>query len=336
MNNNLLMKYLNMINNLKKDEFEIIFFMSPYINKNHPKEILVIDIENIIETYSIETHLLSQSDLCCSNIILLFSLSLKFLDNSIDCNSFLGLLFKSFTVFRKYYSYITYMLYALFSNYMNNHDYARAHFYLILYFICVNSMRALKLVPNESLMKVMKKFNDLDLKKFNDKIENQNKSEKVTPGETVTEQKNKEEIKFTREELNNENLYTIYNFGKYKIYKEEEIIKLLASNSEIIENGKKIAPKIRYQNKILRIETLFDSQLNIISNLVKVYNKYIIDLNEENIDYKVLMDCCINILVYMRNLRTFKNLEEITDVVEVIFFLILNKYDKIKNNSLIE
>ena len=336
LNNNLLMKYLNMINNLKKDEFEIIFFMSPYINKNHPKEILVIDIENIIETYSIETHLLSQSDLCCSNIILLFSLSLKFLDNSIDCNSFLGLLFKSFTVFRKYYSYITYMLYALFSNYMNNHDYARAHFYLILYFICVNSMRALKLVPNESLMKVMKKFNDLDLKKFNDKIENQNKSEKVTTWETVTEQKNKEEIKFTREELNNENLYTIYNFDKYKIYNEEEIIKLLASNSEIIENGKKIAPKIRYQNKILRIETLFDSQLNIISNLVKVYNKYIIDLNEENIDYKVLMDCCINILVYMRNLRTFKNLEEITDVVEVIFFLILNKYDKIKNNSLIE
>ena len=112
------------------------------------------------------------------------------------------------------------MLYALFSNYMNNHDYARAHFYLILYFICVNSMRALKLVPNESLMKVMKKFNDLDLKKFNDKIENQNKSEKVTPGETVTEQKNKEEIKFTREELNNENLYTIYNFGKYKIYND--------------------------------------------------------------------------------------------------------------------
>jgi len=325
-----------MINNLKKEEFDNIFFMSPYINKNLPKEILVINIENLIETYSIETLLLSQSDLCCSNIILLFSLCLKFLDDSIDCSSFLGILFKSFTVFRKYYSYIMYMVYALFRNYINNHDYARAHFYLILYFICVNSMRALKLVPNENLMKVMKKFNDLDLKKFNEKILKQNKSEEITPGETVTEQKEKEEFKFTREELNYENLYVIYNFGKNKIYREDEIIRALSSNIELNENGKKITPKIRYQNNILKIETLFDSQLRMINNLVKVYNKYIIDLNEDNINYKVLLDCCMNILVYIRNLRSFKNLEEITDVVEVIFFLILNKYYKIKNNSLIE
>ena len=336
LNSNLLMKYLNMINNLKKEEFDNIFFMSPYINKNLPKEILVINIENLIETYSIETLLLSQSDLCCSNIILLFSLCLKFLDDSIDCSSFLGILFKSFTVFRKYYSYIMYMVYALFRNYINNHDYARAHFYLILYFICVNSMRALKLVPNENLMKVMKKFNDLDLKKFNEKILKQNKSEEITPGETVTEQKEKEEFKFTREELNYENLYVIYNFGKNKIYREDEIIRALSSNIELNENGKKITPKIRYQNNILKIETLFDSQLRMINNLVKVYNKYIIDLNEDNINYKVLLDCCMNILVYIRNLSSFKNLEEITDVVEVIFFLILNKYYKIKNNSLIE
>ena len=331
LDNNLLMKYLNIINNLKKEEFETVFYMSPLINQNQPENILVINIENIIENYSIETNLLSKSDLCCSNIILLFSLSLKFLDESIDCSAFLGLLFKSFTVFRKYFSYIMNMIYALFSNYMNEHNYARAHFYLILYFICVNTMRALKLVPNESLMKIMKKFNELDLKKFNDKMINQNKNEEPAVNTPETEEK-KEEPKFPREQLNNENIYSIYNFDKNKVYTEGEIIEFLANKqvNKSINNdkGKEFKPKIRYQNKNIKIETEFKNQLTMINNLVHVYNDFIIDLNEEKIDYKLVLDCCMNVIVYMRNLRIFKDLEEIADVVEVIFYLILNKYGK--------
>ena len=331
LDDNLLMKYLNIINNLKKEEFDTIFYMSPLINQNQPENILVINIENIIENYSIETHLLSQSDLCCSSIILLFSLSLKFLDESIDCSSFLGLLFKSFTVFRKYYSYIMNMIYSLFSNYVKNQNYTRAHFYLILYFICVNSMRNLKLVPNESLMKIMNKFNELDLKKFNDKMTNQNKNEEPAVNKIETEKK-KEEPKYPKEELNKENLYSIYNFDRNKVFKEEEIIELLANKqaNKFVNNdkGKEFKPKIRYQNKNLKIETEFKSQLTIINCLIQIYNKFIIDLDEEKIDYKLVLDCCINVIVYMRNLRIFKDLEEITDVVEVIFYLILNKYGK--------
>ena len=331
LDDNLLMKYLNIINNLKKEEFNTIFYMWPFINQNQPENILVINIENIIENYSIETNLLSQSDLCCSNIILLFSLSLKFLDESIDCSSFLGLLFKSFTVFRKYYSYIMNMIYSLFSNYVKNQNYTRAHFYLILYFICVNSMRNLKLVPNESLMKIMNKFNELDLKKFNDKMTNQNKNEEPAVNKIETEKK-KEEPKYPKEELNKENLYSIYNFDRNKVFKEEEIIELLANKqaNKFVNNdkGKEFKPKIRYQNKNLKIETEFKSQLTIINCLIQIYNKFIIDLDEEKIDYKLVLDCCINVIVYMRNLRIFKDLEEITDVVEVIFYLILNKYGK--------
>ena len=331
LDSNLLMKYLNIINNLKKEEFNTVFYMSPFINQNQPENILVINIENIIENYSIETNLLSQSDLCCSNIILLFSLSLKFLDESIDCNSFLGLLFKSFTVFRKYFSYIMNMMYVLFSNYMKNHNYARAHSLLILYFLCVNTIRSLKLVPNESLMKIMKKFNELDLAKFDDKMINQNKNEEPAVNKTETEEK-KEEPKFPREELNYENLYSIYNFDKNKVFKEKEIIELLANkqtNKQMNnEKGKEFKPKIRYQNNNLKIETEFLNQLTMINNLVQVYNKYIIDLDEEKIDYKLVLDCCMNVIVYMRNISIFKGLEEITDVVEVIFYLILNKYGK--------
>ena len=327
LDNNLLMKYMNMINNLNQEQFNNIFYMFDSINKNEAENILVINIEDIIENYSIETNLLSISDLCCSNIILLFSLSLKFLHESKDCTSFLGSLFKNFTVFRKYYSYITNMIYVLFSNFIKNNDYSRAHFYLILYYICVNSIRNLKLVPNESLMNVMKKFNEIDLKKFDEEFRSQNEKEE-SKGNTSS---NKiEENKFDNEELTKKNLFPIYNFTKKRIIKEKEILELLTNESTIKEEGKLITPKIRFQNADLKIETLFFSQIIILNKLINVYNNFIVDLDEEHFDYELILYCCMNILVYMRNLDKFKDLDEIRDIVEIIFFLFLNKYSKKK------
>ena len=327
LDNKLLMKYMNMINNLNQEQFNNIFYMFDSINKNEAENILVINIEDIIENYSFETHLLSASDLCCSNIILLFSLGLKFLHESRDCTSFLGSLFKNFTVFRKYYSYITNMIYVLFSNFIKNNDYSRAHFYLILYYICVNSIRNLKLVPNESLMNVMKKFNEIDLKKFDEEFRSQNEKEE-SKGNTTS---NKiEENKFDNEELTKKNLFPIYNFTKKRIIKEKEILELLTNESTIKEEGKLITPKIRFQNADLKIETLFFSQIIILNKLINVYNNFIVDLDEEHFDYELILYCCMNILVYMRNLDKFKDLDEIRDIVEIIFFLFLNKYSKKK------
>ena len=208
------MKYLNMINNLSQEKFNNIFYVIDPINKNEPENILVLNIEDIIENYSYERYLLSASDLCCSNIILLFSLGLKFLFESKDCISFLGSLFKNFIVFRKYYSYITNMIYVLFSNYIKNNDYSRAYFYLILYYFCFNSIRNLKLVPNESLMNVVKKFNEIDLKKFDKKFRNQNENKENI--ENSKENKN-EENKFENEEITKKHLFPIYNFLKREL-----------------------------------------------------------------------------------------------------------------------
>ena len=208
------MKYLNMINNLSQEKFNNIFYVIDPINKNEPENFLVLNIEDIIENYSYERHLLSTSDLCCSNIILLFSLGLKFLFESKDCISFLGSLFKNFIVFRKYYSYITNMIYVLFSNYIKNNDYSRAYFYLILYYFCFNSIRNLKLVPNESLMNVVKKFNEIDLKKFDKKFRNQNENKENI--ENSKENKN-EENKFENEEVTKKHLFPIYNFLKREL-----------------------------------------------------------------------------------------------------------------------
>ena len=327
LDNKLLMKYMNMINNLNQDQFNNIFYMIDSINKNEPENILVINIEDIIENYSFETHLLSASDLCCSNIILLFSLGLKFLHESKDCTSFLGSLFKNFTVFRKYYSYITNMIYVLFSNYIKNNDYSRAHFYLILYYICVNSMRNMKLVPNESLMNVMKKFNEIDLKKFDEKFRNQNENQ----GNKDKSKENKiEENILVNEELSKKNLFPIYNFTKKRIIKEKEILEILTNESTIKEEGNLITPKIRFQNNDLKIESLFFSQIIILNKLINVYNNFIVDLDEEHFDYELILYCCMNILVYMRNLDKFIDLDEIRDIVEIIFFLFLKKYSKKK------
>jgi hypothetical protein len=325
LDNDLLMKYTNMINNLDLKQYNSIFYMDNAINKNEPENILVINIENIIESYSIETKLLSKSDLCCSNIILLFSLSLQFLDESTECNIFLCSLLKNFTIFRKYISYITNMLYFLFSNYIKNNNYTRAHFYLILYYICINSIRELKLVPNESLMKIIKKFNELDLKKFDENFLNQNKNEIKDNSNNKVEAKIEERYK--KEEISTVNLFPIYNFCKNKIFKEKEILDYLSTDSTIIANGVKIFPMIRYQNKNVKFETIFYNQIIILNKLIKEYNSFTSEFDEKQINYNLLVDLCMNILVYMRNFSEFNDLKEITDMVENIFFLFLNKIE---------
>ena len=325
LDNDLLMKYTNMINNLDLNQYNSIFYMDNAINKNEPENILVINIENIIESYSIETKLLSKSDLCCSNIILLFSLSLQFLDESTECNIFLCSLLKNFTIFRKYISYITNMLYFLFSNYIKNNNYTRAHFYLILYYICINSIRELKLVPNESLMKIIKKFNELDLKKFDENFLNQNKNEIKDNSNNKVEAKIEERYK--KEEISTVNLFPIYNFCKNKIFKEKEILDYLSTDSTIIANGVKIFPMIRYQKKNVKFETIFYNQIIILNKLIKEYNSFTSEFDEKQINYNLLVDLCMNILVYMRNFSEFNDLKEITDIVENIFFLFLNKIE---------
>ena len=102
---NILMKYLHKVNDIDKEEYSLMLSMT--FEKNVPRHIFVTDIENLIEDYSIQSDFLLKSDLCCANIILLFSLSLSSLKSNIESfSSFLGILFQDFILFRKYYSYI--------------------------------------------------------------------------------------------------------------------------------------------------------------------------------------------------------------------------------------
>ena len=330
LNNNILMDYLNIMNNSEEDDQNYLLYCSDVLRNNIPKNILVIDIENLIENYSIETKLLSKSDLCCSNIILLFALSLNFLDSNIECQSFLGSLFQEFIVFRKYYSYIMNMIYVLFSRALSKQNYIRANFYLMSYFICINSIRNLKLVPNENLMNIMKKFNDIDIKKFHEIVlKHQNDSE-------ISKHDSVEEIqKVVKEPLTGNNLYFCHNFNKNHFFKESEIVDKINDNINndfsINVEESTIQPKIRYNNKHFKIDCYVYSQTSLLTQLINAYNKYIVDLNEIHLGYKLLLDSCVNILIFMRNCNEYKDKDEIKDIIEIIFFLFLNKI--IKNNN---
>ena len=331
LDNNLLMNHLNLMNNTDNEISSYLTYFSDVIKNNVPKEILVINIENIIENYSIHTHLLSVSDLCCSNIILLFSLSLNFFDSNIDVQSFLGLLFQEFTVFRKYYSYVMNMIYLLFSKNINQKNYSKAHFYLLSYYICVNSIRNLKLVPNESLMNIMKKFNEIDLKKFHENV--------MKHQDSFNNQNNVAENKmetYQREELTNRNLFVCYNCTRNQFVKENKIINIINDSNNkddsIIIDGQILKPRIKYiKNKSSNKNiSRFYSQTSMLYKLISVYNKYIVDFDESHVKYQLLVDVCANILIYMRNCAEFKDKDEIKDIVEIILFLFLNKLEENK------
>ena len=169
----------------------------------------------------------------------------------------------------------------------------------------------------------MKKFDNLDLEKFDKEFKNQNKNNSIKNKENLIE-------KNENEKITKINLYPIYNFTNKKIMTENEILDVIEKESYKKDTKTKFHPKIRFQNNISKIQADFFRQFEILNKLVNTYNNFITDLDEKNLDYKIVLDCCMNILIYIRNSDDFRNLNEIINFVEVIFFLFLNKYNKKK------
>ena len=68
----------NNINNKDKDKDandNVYLSSKKKVKENIPKNISVTDIETVIENYPIEEGILSESDLCSVNILILFTLS---------------------------------------------------------------------------------------------------------------------------------------------------------------------------------------------------------------------------------------------------------------------
>jgi hypothetical protein len=310
-----------------------MFHLASSLEQNRIKSITITEIENEIEKYSNNLEIYSKKDICCSNIILLFILSIKSIKNYIDCQSFLSALFQNFNVFRKYYTMIMNLVFRLMNESLEQKDYIGARNYFFCYYSCINSLRNLKLVPNENLMNIISKF---------DKINVDDLLEKAGVCENnPTENNDKEEALFNGEKLKESNqtiyAYVIYNFIKNSFIKEDGIIqrinelkgkKTLKLNI-INKDGKvekTVEPKIKFNNGIFEYFCLISTQDKILEDLSKQYEIFINDLNEDKLDNKILFESCLNIILFTRNTDFFQDIDDIIDTFKVIFNVYLQKF----------
>ena len=341
LDNRILMKYIKILSDLEDKDNNAFFKSLKSINNNIPKMISVTDIETIIENYAIDSGILSIDDLCCVNIIILFSLSLRYMKSLLECQSFLGSLFQDFIVFRKYYSIIMSMVYTLYEESVEKKDYTRAKEYFYLYYLCINSLRNFKLIPNESLMNIIKKFNKINIDSLNKKEEQEQSERKV---EENTKNNTTSNIKLygidlPEEQITTKNLYLTYNFTSNSFLSENDLVLSINNTKKkeekiTIYTNHYIEPRIKFNNGIHPHESNLFSQRLMLSALVSQYKNYIINMDESKLKSKTNLDACLNILIFMRNREKFiDNGDEIIKTVEKIFYIFLNQIE-IKSNKL--
>ena len=97
----ILLNYLHITKNLSLKDY-ISYFSETSLNVNNAlNEIDIANIENSIEMNCIKHKILTNSDICCTNILLLFTMCLTSLRETISCHEFLSLLFQKFNYFSK-------------------------------------------------------------------------------------------------------------------------------------------------------------------------------------------------------------------------------------------
>ena len=326
---NIILKYKTFINNLNEEEYLDIFYLSKILEKNDIKKILLTDIENQIEKFAIEIGILSKRDICCSNIMLLFIISIKnmiYYEN-LDCPAFLFSLFSNFIVFRKYYTMIMNILYQLLKSSLNEANYSKAKKYLLCYYPCLNSLRNLKLIPNESLMNIIKKFNLIKVDALLEKVDNKEEKEKENNN------KNRDKKIDLSLKYDSKYIHLSHNFDKNKFYKENEIIEKINSKKENdfkIDFNEKIRknfePKINYYDGKFKYKCKFISQAEILEGLTHQYNIfYNNNFDENKVNIQEIFNACLNIDIFIRNSVNFKDKEYIIDSLHSLFSLYLNK-----------
>ena len=341
LDNNLLIKYIRFLRNLKLQEYYHMFHLASSLEQNNIKNISVTDIENEIEKYSYNVEISSKKDMCCSNIILLFILSLKSIKNYIDCQTFLSALFQNFNVFRKYYTMIMNLVYRLMNDCLDKKDYSNAQNYFLCYYSCINSLRSLKLVPNENLIKIISKFDKID---FDDLLEKANQNNSIKDKAKIEEKKPFFNDKNIKESNQTKYAYIIYNFTKNSFIKEESIVqkvnelkgkKTLKINLTNKEGkiSRSIEPKIKFNNGTFEYKCLIATQDKILDDLNKQYETYITDLNEYTLNNKVLFEACLNIILFTKNTNFFQDMDDISDTFKIIFNVYLEKIYLMNNNS---
>lgn len=310
LDNQILLKYIN--KELNSPPIERIS------NKN--AEINISEIESKIENYCINKNLITSKDICCSNIIMLFSLVLKYLPENIDCSKFLVVLFEEFNIFRKYFSFLLNMIYKVYNHSLEEKNEIKANQMKCCFYSCLNCVRNKKIIVNENL--------EILINKFMIKLREKEKIEEI---EEKEEQSEINEIQ--NNIINDVNLQICYNFSFMQFYSEKFILEAIngmkdSDNDLYVKRGdikEKISPKIKFiKNKNENIESNFISQKKILNILLNEYKNHFININNNKLDINNILNSCLNIFVFIRNNNEFDEYNEIWKMLENIYLYFIN------------
>ena len=319
LDNNLIVKYLDLMKNLDPKEYSNLFPVQLFdLENNIIKEVLISDIENEVENYAIESNFLSKNDILASNILLLFTLTLKLVEFNDELQQFLISLLHGFVIFRKYYSIIINMIYKLMEECIKNKQYSKANNYLLLYYPCINSINQNRLVPNENLFNTIKKFDSLNINSLFEKI--QESKDDINNDNPI----NKIDIP----KIDQNNLYICYNFTRNGTISEEKIVNEINKDIEKFNQmfSKNIKPKIIYKMGEHIIESQIYPQKELLKMLTNEYNLFNKDLDTKKISSKIMVYACMNTFIFMRNNKENNSGEDFIKIIEIIFNIYLKKY----------
>ena len=315
----ILLNYIHIITNLTPGEYLKLISDNFATESNVIKEISITEIETRIDNFCLENNYLSNTELCCANIIILFSISLNLFQDNANYHFFLTTLFENFVIPRKYFSLLLQMVYKLYVKSSEQKDIKKMYQMKMCFFACLDYIRNYNLIPNENLMIIVNQFLKIFYEEKND--------EQINEKEILA---NLKETKFVKK-ITNQNLHLVYNFSSAKYYDEKYVIsrinKMQKEYFDVYVNDRveMVTPKIRYSKGINdKTETIFISQKEVLKWLKGEYDNYIENLDTKEINKNNILFSCLNLFIYIRNEEKFQDLEEIWKIIEKIFFVFLN------------
>ena len=309
LDDNILLLYNNIIFDLpERNNLELI----PN-NDNIVKKINLTEIRTILEKYSLNNKVLSNTELCISNIIILFLLSIKSLKDNIDCFKFLSVLLQNFDISRKYYSLLVNMVYELYTKSLEENNESKVNQLKFCFLPCISYIKKNNIIPDENIMNIINKMiNSLEKEDASQKNEIRLEDDEII--ESL--------------DINECNLQVHNNFSYAQFYDEKFIIKIvnLAQKGDFNATfqGKKdkVSPKILFvKNQKEKIECPFNSQKVLLDNLTKEYITYTKNMNIQELNRDIIVESCLNIFVYIRNNDKFQQYYEIWKMLENIFYV---------------
>ena len=323
---NILIKYNYMINNLSEGQYYSLVSDEFSKEENLIKEIDVTEIETKVEKFLIENENITTNDICSANIILLFAISFKYFPEDCECDLYLSTLFQIFNPYRKHVAPLLRIIYKLYERALDENNNNIRERMKICFYKSFNYIMQNRIVPNENLMIIINKITKLLLEENNIINRNRNRN-------SIEESR---EIPVDNNIINNaldfsiteENLHIHYNFTSVRFYSENYVVNLVNKEHKGYFNLPSggifeiFSPKIRFaESENDTIESVFICQRDLYEIITTDYNKYIENLDFNVINKDDIFDACLNNFIYLRNNRQLRRYDDIMQIMEIVFYI---------------